>query len=122
MSTFGSSYSSALGSNNYGFGSPASFAIGTPGSYQTSYSNSLGAFAPDLANTGVAGMAGYAQLPVDWAATTGVTQILNKPTLSVVSASGSYTDLLNLPIISTVGHSSLYSDLIGQPLISSVRL
>ena len=49
-------------------------------------------------------MACYAQLPADWAATTGVTQVLNKPTLSVVSATGEYTDLLDVPII-TVRHS-----------------
>lgn len=67
-------------------------------------------------------MAGYAQLPSDWAATTGVTQMLNKPTLSVVSATGEYTDLLDVPIISTAGHSvtRLYSDIIGQPVISVV--
>ena len=54
-------------------------------------------------------MAGYSQLPADWAATTGVTQVLNKPTLSVVSATGSYVYLLNVPLISTAGHSGLYS-------------
>ena len=63
---------------------------------------------------------GYSQLPANWAATTGVTQILNKPTLSVVSATGSYADLLNVPIISTAGRSGLYSDRIGQPVISTV--
>ena len=59
-------------------------------------------------------MSGYTQLPADWAAVSGVTQILNKPTLSTVSVTGEYTDILGLPLISTCGHSGLYSDLIGQ--------
>jgi len=101
MSNVSSSYSSGLGGNFYGIGNaPSSFAIGTPGAYLTSYSSSFGSFAPDLANTGVS-MSGYSQLPADWAAVSGVTQILNKPTLSTVSATGQYNDLLGLPLIST---------------------
>ena len=120
MSAFSTSYSSALGSNFYNYGGPASIAIGTPGSYTTSYSNSLGTFVPDITNTGVASMAVYTQLPADWAVVTGVAQTLNKPTLSVANATGSYADLLNTPVISTVGHSGLYSHLIGQPVISTI--
>ena len=120
MSSYISSYSPALGETLYGLiGTPSCFSIGTPGAYLTSYSSSFGSYAPDLANTG-GGMSGYTQLPADWAAVSGVTQILNKPTLSTVSATGSYSDLLNLPVISTVGHSGLYSDLTGQPVIITI--
>jgi len=113
MSIVSSSYNSGLGGNFYGFSnSPSSFSIGTPGSHLTSYSNSFGSYTPDLAKTGVS-MSGYTQLPADWAAVSGVTQILSKPTLSTVSATGEYTDLLSLPLISTCGHSGLYSDLMG---------
>ena len=40
-----------------------------------------------------------AQVSTDWNATTGVAQILNKPTLATVATSGSYTDLSNQPTI-----------------------
>jgi hypothetical protein len=40
-----------------------------------------------------------AQVNSDWDATTGVAQILNKPTLATVATSGSYTDLINKPTI-----------------------
>ncbi len=83
-----------------------SFSVGTPGSYLTSFSNSFGSHTPDLANTGVS-MSGYTQLPADWAAVSGVTQILYKPTISTVSATGEYTDILGLPLISTCGYSYL---------------
>ena len=42
-----------------------------------------------------------AQVNSDWNATSGVSQILNKPTLSIVATSGSYNDLLNKPTIPT---------------------
>ena len=67
---------------------------------------------------------GYSKLPANWAATTGVTQILNKPTLCVVSATSSfistaghfglYSDRIEQPVLSTVGHKSNYTDLLGQ--------
>ena len=47
-------------------------------------------------------MSRYTQLPADWAAVSGVTQILIKPTLSTASATGEYTDILGLPLISTL--------------------
>ncbi len=113
MSSYSSNFSAGLGGSYYAFSPiPSSFAIGTPGAYQTSYSNSFGGYTPDLVSSG-GGMAGYSQLPADWAAVSGVTQVLNKPNLSVVSATGEYTDLLDLPLISSTGHSGLYSDLIG---------
>ena len=40
-----------------------------------------------------------AQVNTDWNATSGVAQILNKPTLAAVATSGSYNDLLNTPTI-----------------------
>ena len=43
-----------------------------------------------------------AQVNADWNATSGVAQILNKPTLSAVATSGSYNDLSNKPTIPTV--------------------
>jgi hypothetical protein len=42
-----------------------------------------------------------AQVNSDWDATTGVAQILNKPTLATVATSGSYNDLINKPTIPT---------------------
>ena len=105
MSAYSNNYSSWLGhrGNFYAFTPiPSSFAIGTPRSYQTSYSNSFGGYTTDLTNTGGTTV-GYSQLLADWAATTGVTHVLSKPTLSVVNATGSYADLLNVPIISTTG-------------------
>lgn len=80
-----------------------------------------------------------AQVNADWSATSGVAQILNKPTISAVGQSGDYGDLINKPTIpagqiqsdwnATTGlgvilnkpslFSGLYSDLIGKPQIPS---
>jgi hypothetical protein len=80
-----------------------------------------------------------AQVNADWSSSSGVTQILNKPTISAVGQSGDYGDLINKPIIppsqvqsdwnetSGLGvvlnkpslFSGLYSDLIGKPQIPS---
>lgn len=79
------------------------------------------------------------QVNADWSATSGVAQILNKPTISAVGQSGDYGDLINRPTIppgqvqsdwnETTGlgailnkptlFSGLYSDLIGKPQIPS---
>ena len=48
-----------------------------------------------------------AQVNTDWNATSGVAQILNKPTLATVATTGSYTDLLNQP---TIPAAQLQSD------------
>lgn len=48
-----------------------------------------------------------AQVNVDWNSTSGVTQILNKPTLATVATTGSYNDLINLP---TIPAAQLQSD------------
>ena len=78
-----------------------------------------------------------AQVNVDWNATTGVEQILNKPTLATVATTGSYNDLSDRPTIpaaqvksdwnATTGlaqilnkptlFSGAYSDLTGRPTI-----
>ena len=44
----------------------------------------------------------FTQLPADWNATSGVQQILHKPTLATVATSGNYNDLTNKPTIPTV--------------------
>lgn len=44
----------------------------------------------------------FTQQQVDWNATSGVTSILNKPTLSPAALSGSYADLTNKPAIPAV--------------------
>lgn len=48
-----------------------------------------------------------AQVNSDWNASTGVAQILNKPSLATVATSGSYTDLSNKPTIPTVNNATL---------------
>ncbi len=80
-----------------------------------------------------------AQVNSDWNATSGVAQILNKPTLATVATSGSYNDLLNQPTIPASQvqvdwnqsasnaidfiknkptiFSGVYSDLSGKPTI-----
>ena len=86
MAVYSSTYSPAFGSNNYLFGGIFSTAVGGSGSVQSCFSPAFGHAVADLANTGVTGMAGHTQLPADWAAVSGITQILNKPTLAVVGA------------------------------------
>ncbi len=48
-----------------------------------------------------------AQVNSNWNATSGVAQILNKPTLATVATSGSYNDLSNKPTIPTVNNGTL---------------
>ena len=59
------------------------------------------------------------QVNSDWNATSGISQILNKPTLSDVATSGSYSDLLDTPILSDVAISGSYDDLLDKPSIFS---
>ncbi|MGO8955336.1 MAG: beta strand repeat-containing protein [Rhodomicrobium sp.] len=85
-----------------------------------------------------------AQVNADWNATSGVTQILNKPSLAAVATSGSYTDLanqptipaaqvnadwnatsgvvqlLNKPTLAAVATSGSYTDLANQPTLGSL--
>lgn len=78
-----------------------------------------------------------AQVNADWSATSGVEQILNKPTLATVATTGSYNDLTGKPTIpaaqvqsdwtATAGlgqilnkptlFSGAYTDLTGKPVI-----
>lgn len=48
-----------------------------------------------------------AQVNSDWNASSGVAQILNKPSLATVATSGSYSDLSNKPTIPTVNNATL---------------
>ena len=48
-----------------------------------------------------------AQVNSDWNATSGIAQILNKPTLATVATSGSYNDLSDRPTIPTVNNATL---------------
>ena len=50
-----------------------------------------------------------AQVNSDWNATSGLSQILNKPTLATVATSGSYADLSNKPTIPAAQVSSDWS-------------
>jgi hypothetical protein len=79
------------------------------------------------------------QVNADWTATSGVAQILNKPTLATVATTGDYGDLINTPSIpaaqvnadwnATTGvaqilnkpniFSGAYTDLTGKPNIPS---
>ena len=45
-----------------------------------------------------------AQVNSDWTAVSGVSQVLNKPTLATVATSGSYADLTNKPVIPSVNY------------------
>jgi len=63
-----------------------------------------------------------AQVPSDWNATTGVSRILNKPTLSTVATTGSYFDLANRPTLSTVSATGSYNDLLNRPTLSTVAI
>jgi hypothetical protein len=56
------------------------------------------------------------QLNADWTAVTGVTAILNKPTLF----SGDYEDLTSKPALADVALSGSYNDLADQPHLSLV--
>ena len=51
-----------------------------------------------------------AQVNSDWNASSGVAQILNKPTLATVATSGSYTDLSNKPTIPSASSTTPATD------------
>lgn len=50
-----------------------------------------------------------AQVNSDWNSTSGVSEILNKPTLATVATSGSYNDLTDKPTIPTIDDTSTTS-------------
>ena len=56
---------------------------------------------------GVAEVSVPAQVNSDWNASSGVAEILNKPTLAAVATSGDYSDLSNTPSIPSVGFIDL---------------
>ena len=58
------------------------------------------------------------QVNSDWSATSGVTEILNKPVLF----SGIYTDLTSIPVFADVATTGSYVDLSNQPHLSSVAI
>ena len=64
-----------------------------------------------------------AQVSTDWNATSGVAQILNKPTLATVATSGQYSDLSGLPSIPSAqvqsdwNSSSGVSEILNKPII-----
>lgn len=52
---------------------------------------------------------------IDYAATTGDAQIINKPSLGAAATSNDYNDLNNLPALAAVATSGDYNDLINTP-------
>lgn len=65
---------------------------------------------------------GIPQVNADWAATTGVAHILNKPTFATVATSGLYADLTGKPSFAAVAASGAYSDLSGKPTIPAAQV
>jgi len=63
-----------------------------------------------------------AQVSSDWNATTGISRILNKPTLAAVATTGSWFDLGNRPTLSTVATTGSYTDLTNRPTLSTVAI
>jgi hypothetical protein len=68
------------------------------------------------------------QVNADWNASSGVAQILNKPTLATVATSGSYTDLINQPSIppaqvnSDWNASSGVAEILNKPSIPAAQI
>lgn len=63
-----------------------------------------------------------AQVNSDWNASTGVAQILNKPTLATVATTGAYSDLTGKPTLATVATSGSYADLTNKPTIPAAQV
>ena len=61
-----------------------------------------------------------AQVNSDWNSNSGVSQILNKPSLATVATSGNYSDLNGTPTLATVATSGDYDDLTNKPTIPVV--
>jgi hypothetical protein len=61
-----------------------------------------------------------AQVNSNWSATSGISQILNKPSLATVATSGVYSDLTGRPALATVATTGAYADLTGRPTITTV--
>lgn len=63
-----------------------------------------------------------AQVNADWDATSGIQEILNKPTLAAVATSGAYADLSGTPTLATVATSGSYDDLLDKPSIPPAQI
>ena len=63
-----------------------------------------------------------AQVNSDWNASSGVAEILNKPTLATVATTGEYGDLSNAPNLATVATSGDYDDLTNKPNIPAAQV
>ena len=61
-----------------------------------------------------------AQVNSDWNSNSGVSQILNKPSLAAVATSGNYNDLTNKPTLAAVATSGSYNDLTNKPDLATV--
>lgn len=64
-----------------------------------------------------AGQLAMSAAPVnaDWASNSGLSQILNRPTLATVATSGSYNDLNTKPTFAAVATSGMFVDLLSKP-------
>ena len=63
-----------------------------------------------------------AQVNSDWNASSGVAEILNKPSLATVATTGAYSDLTGTPSLATVATTGAYSDLTGTPTIPAAQV
>lgn len=63
-----------------------------------------------------------AQVNSDWNSVSGISQILNKPTLAAVATSGAYADLSGRPSLATVATTGAYADLTGKPTIPAAQV
>ena len=63
-----------------------------------------------------------AQVNSDWNASSGVAEILNKPTLAAVATSGAYSDLTGTPTLAAVATSGDYDDLTNKPSIPAAQV
>lgn len=69
--------------------------------------------------SGVLNASSSSQVNSDWNSVSGVSQILNKPSISTVGMTGQYGDLIGSPSLSTVATSGAYSDLSGKPSLGT---
>ena len=69
-----------------------------------------------------------AQVNSDWNAVSGVAEILNKPTIPAAQVNSDWnavsgvTQILNKPLLSTVASTGSYTDLINQPTIPAAQI
>lgn len=63
-----------------------------------------------------------AQVNSDWNSSSGVSEILNKPTLATVATSGAYSDLTGTPTLATVATSGDYDDLVDAPAVETPEI